>query len=324
MGAQIAVPLRTKREVLGILLLGPLNGGTAYGAEDKQLLRTSADLFALMLENARLTDRVVEEEKLRRDLALAVEVQKRLLPVAPPEARFAALAAVSVPARSVGGDYYDFLEIGDLRLGIALADVSGKGVAAALIMSVVHASLRIISSEGEVPLPELAARMNDFLHRCTQASSYATFFYAQIDERSGEFRYVNAGHNPPFLVRAIDATSPDALLAAAEIQQLPAGGTVIGLFPGMEYEEATLNLRPGDVLLMCTDGVTEAMSVEGEEFGDPRLQALMRELAPLPVQEISSRLVDALREWTAGAPQHDDLTFVLLKVKEPCATIPAS
>jgi sigma-B regulation protein RsbU (phosphoserine phosphatase) len=197
-------------------------------------------------------------------------------------------------------------------------------VAAALIMSVVHASLRIISSEGDVPLPRLAARMNDFLHRCTQATSYATFFYAQIDERSGELRYVNAGHNPPFLVRAIDPAQPDVSLATAEIEQLPAGGTVIGLFPGMEYEEAAVHLKPGDVLLICTDGVTEAMSVDGEEFGEPRLQSLMRELAPLPVQQISSRLVDALRTWTTGAPQHDDLTFVLLKVKEPCATIPAS
>jgi predicted permease len=312
-GARVAVPLRTKRDVEGILLLGPLTSGSAYGAAETQALRATADLFALMLENARLTGRILEEEKLRRDLALAAEVQKRLLPDHPPDALFASLAAVSIPARSVGGDYYDFLEIGDHRIGLALADVSGKGIAAALIMSVVHASLRIISADGETPLPQLASRMNGFLHRCTQANSYATFFYAQLDENGTRLRYVNAGHNPPYLVRA---ASGDASGALPEIQELRAGGTVIGLFPQMLYEEAAVDLYAGDVLVMFTDGVTEALSVDGEEFGEARLQLLVREVASLPVQQISVRLADALRTWTQGAPQHDDLTFVLMKVKD--------
>ena len=303
LGARMAVPLRTKRDVLGILLLGGLADGAGYGAAEKQVLHTSADLFALMLENARLTDRIVEEEKLRRDLALASEVQRRLLPDHSPDSRIAALAAVSVPARSVGGDYYDFLQIGGDRIGIALADVSGKGVAAALIMSVVHASLRIISADGEVPLPQLASRMNAFLHRCTQANKYATFFYAQLDERCGRLRYVNAGHNPPYLVRA-----------AGGLQELSTGGSVIGLLPDLQYEEGTVDLQPGDLLVMFTDGVTEALNADGEEFGEERLQALVREVAPLPVQQISSRLVDELQTWMKGAAQYDDLTFVLVKM----------
>jgi putative ABC transport system permease protein len=303
-GARMAVPLRTKREILGILLLGGPTGGAEYRAVEKQLLRTSADLFALMLENTRLTDRVVEEEKLRRDLALAGEVQKRLLPDRSPDSRIAAIAAVSVPARIVGGDYYDFLEIGDHRIGIALADVSGKGVAAALIMSVVHASLRIISADADIPLPQLASRMNSFLHRCTQANKYATFFYAQLDERCRQLRYVNAGHNPPYLV------------TAREIQELSTGGSVIGLFPDMPFEEGTVDMQPGDLLVMFTDGVTEALNVDGEEFGEARLKMLVRAVCPLPVQEISSRLVDELRTWTNGAAQYDDLTFVLLKMNE--------
>jgi predicted permease len=303
LGARMAVPLRTKRDVLGILLLGGLGNGAGYGAAEKQVLRTSADLFALMLENARLTDRIVEEEKLRRDLALASEVQKRLLPDHSPDSRIAALAAVSVPARSVGGDYYDFLQIGGDRIGIALADVSGKGVAAALIMSVVHASLRIISADADVPLPQLASRMNAFLHRCTQANKYATFFYAQLDERCGRLRYVNAGHNPPYLVRA-----------AGGLQELSTGGSVIGLLPDLEYEEGSVDLQPGDLLVMFTDGVTEALNAEGEEFGEARMQALVREVAPLPVQQISSRLVAELQTWMKGAAQYDDLTFVLVKM----------
>ena len=302
-GARMAVPLRTKRDVLGILLLGGLTCGTEYGAAEKQVLRTSADLFALMLENTRLTDRIVEEEKLRRDLALAAEVQKRLLPDRPPEARVAVLAAVSVPARRVGGDYYDFLDVDDNRIGIALADVSGKGVAAALIMSVVHASLRIISADPDISLPQLASRMNAFLLRCTQANKYATFFYAQLDEQRRQLRYVNAGHNPPYLVRA-----------SGDLQELSTGGSVIGLLPDMAYEEGSVDLEPGDLLVMFTDGVPEALNVDGEEFGEARLQALVRVLAPLPAPQISSSLVEELQAWMKGAAQYDDLTFVLVKM----------
>ena len=145
------------------------------------MLRACADQFALMIENARLTDCVVEQETLRRDIALASDVQRRLLPEAPPHSECVDFAAASVPARRIGGDYYDFVELTGGRIGIALADVSGKGVAAALIMSVVQASLRIISSEGDVPLPRLVARMNEFVYRSTPASKYATFFYAQLE-----------------------------------------------------------------------------------------------------------------------------------------------
>ncbi|HEX7778630.1 MAG TPA: ADOP family duplicated permease, partial [Vicinamibacterales bacterium] len=145
-GVRLAVPLRTRSEILGVLLLGERPQPASFSAHEKQVLRACADQFALMIENARLTDRVVEQETLRRDIALASDVQRRLLPEAPPRSEFADFAASSVPARRIGGDYYDFVELGDGRIGIALADVSGKGVPAALIMSVVQASLRIISS----------------------------------------------------------------------------------------------------------------------------------------------------------------------------------
>ena len=159
-----------------------------------------------------------------------------------PSARGSVLAALSLPARSVGGDYYDFLDLGDHRIGIALADIAGKGVAAALIMAVVQASLRIVASDGETSLPELAAKMNGFLHRSTGSNSYATFFYAQLDERSRQLRYVNAGHNPPYLLRAAaeHAGTPDS---PPEIREFSIGGTVLGLFPQMTYEEATVDLQ---------------------------------------------------------------------------------
>lgn len=305
--ARLAVPLRTRKEILGVLLLGPPLAHNEYSAVQRHLLGNCAQQFALLIENARLTDRVVEQEKLRRDLALAAEVQRRLLPDKPPGSAAMGIAAVSVPARSVGGDYYDFLEVAGHQIGIALADIAGKGVAAALIMSVVQASLRIISAEGNVSLPELAAKMNRFLYRSTGSNSYATFFYAQVDEQSRQLRYVNAGHNPPYLLRF-------AASSALEIEELATGGTIIGMFPHANYEEASVYLQSGDVLVVFTDGVTEALNPREEEFGEERLKALLRRVAHLPVDEMSTHISRELKDWIDDAAQYDDLTFIVMKV----------
>ena len=312
-GVGLAVPLRTRSEILGVLLLGNRAQRAGFSAHEKQVLHACADQFALMIENARLTDRVVEQETLRRDIALASDVQRRLLPDAPPLVDCADFAAISVPARCIGGDYYDFVELRDREIGIALADVSGKGVAAALIMSVVQASLRIISSEGDVPLPRLVARMNEFVHRSTPGSKYATFFYAQLDEQGRQLRYVNAGHNAPYLLRAAQPSTADS--APPEIEQLSVGGTVVGMFPETGYEEATVELCPGDVLLAFTDGVPEAHNPENEEFGDERLQQLLRQTAHLPADEISARISAEMKKWIRDAEQYDDLTFIVMKVR---------
>jgi sigma-B regulation protein RsbU (phosphoserine phosphatase) len=274
-----------------------------------QLLAGAGNVFALLIENARLNGRALEQEKLRRDLSLAAEVQKRLLPTELPAVEIAEFSAASLPARSIGGDYYDFIDVGGGRLVIALADVSGKGIAAALIMSVVQASLRIIASESEVSLPRLASRMNDFLYRTTPGNKYATFFYALLDSRSRQLRYVNAGHNPPLLVRSSPAPG------TSDVQQLTVGGAVVGMLPGMTYEEASVDLQAGDVLIAFTDGLTEAHSPDETEFGDERLERLLRQIAHLPAVEIASRVSEALKEWIRDAEQFDDLTFVVMKVR---------
>jgi putative ABC transport system permease protein len=297
-----AAALRMRNEIVGVLLLGPPVGRTQYSSEEKRLLSVAAQQLALMIENIRLTSRIVEQEKLRRDLALAAEVQRRLLPEQAPETSIGSLAGFSIPARSVGGDYFDFIELGEKRFGIGIADVAGKGIAAALIMSVVQASLRIISSEGQIPLPELAARMNAFLYRSTPSNSYATFFYAEIDERSRRMNYINAGHNSPLLVRS------------SVILELPASGTVLGLFPQMTFEDAAIDLESGDLLVAFTDGVTEALNPAGEEFGDGRLRQLLRRVAPLTAAEITTQISNELKTWIADAPQHDDLTVIVMKV----------
>jgi sigma-B regulation protein RsbU (phosphoserine phosphatase) len=305
-GARLAVALRTNKEVLGVLLLGPPAGREQYSRAAQRVLRGCADQFALLVENARLTDRVVAQEKVLRDLALAAEVQKRLLPRQGLETAMASLTGLNLPARSVGGDYYDFLDLDSDHTGIALADVAGKGIAAALIMSVVQASLRVISSERDIGLPQLAAKMNYFLYRSTGPNSYATFFYAQLDQHTRELRYVNAGHNAPYLLRA-GGDSP--------VEELTTGGTIIGMFPQTRYEEGTLALNTGDVLIVFSDGVTEALNPADEEFGEDRLKDLLRTVGPLPVEEMSAHVADELKNWIRDAAQYDDLTFVLMKVK---------
>jgi sigma-B regulation protein RsbU (phosphoserine phosphatase) len=218
----------------------------------------------------------------------------------------ATLAAFTLPARTVGGDYYDFLDLGGDRVGIAVADVSGKGIAAALLMSVVQASLRVISAEKDVPLSQLAEKMNRFLYRSSGANKYATFFYAQIEEGGRRLRFVNAGHNPPYLVRRAES--------GVEITELVAGGPPLGLFPEIQCEEACLELLPGDLMVAFTDGVPEALNIEGEEFGEDRLKELLRASGDCGAEEVSLKISSEVRDWMGAAEQHDDVTIVVMKV----------
>ena len=306
-GLRLAAPLRTKNDLIGLLVFGEHQGHVPYSSAEKKLVGACAEQFALTIENARLNNRVLEQEKVRRDIALATEVQKRLLPEGSPQTAATSLGAYTLAARNIGGDYYDFLKVGEHSLGIALADVAGKGIAAALIMAVVQASLRIIAAEENVSLPQLAAKMNRFLHRSTGFNSYATFFYAHLDEDKRQLRYVNAGHNPPYLVRALSDSG-------APIEELSTGGMVIGMFPLASYEEAVVDLHTGDVLIAFTDGVTEALNTAEEEFGEERLKELIRRVAHLPIQEMTAVISQELRNWIGEAPQHDDLTFIVMKV----------
>ena len=283
------------------------------------MLRACADQFALMIENARLTGRVVEQETLRRDIALASEVQQRLLPDAPPHDNAAAdFAAVSIPARRIGGDYYDFIELRDRALGIALADVSGKGVAAALIMSVVQASLRIISSESGVALPELVARMNRFVYRSTPSSKYATFFYAQLDGHRRQLRYVNAGHNPPFLLRAGGRPAGDARRPTSS--SCPSAALSSGCFRRWPTRRRPSSCAPA-TCCWCSPTASQRRTARmTEEFGEDRLMQLLRETAHLSADEISARISAEMKNWIRDAEQYDDLTFIVMKVRAESST----
>jgi phosphoserine phosphatase RsbU/P len=354
--SRLLLQVMMKEHLVGIISLGQRPGDLPFSPEDKRMLMSVAGQMAFVIENAKLVGRMVEEEGLRRELSLATEVQRRLFPAYPPASDALELAGFCQPARGVGGDYYDFLELDERQIGIAVADVAGKGISAALLMSIVQASLRSQAIAARGSLSDLVSTMNRLMYSSTTESSYATFFYAQFDERSRRLTYVNAGHNPPFLMRAggserdaaearfmlrcnragaaggassmirgagvavmeapVASTNGDGDKAAAKLtRMLTSGGPVIGVFSDCVYEQETIQLERGDVLVAYTDGVTEALNLEGEEFGECRLERVLAASTRLSADEISSAIVERVRQWCGSAPQHDDLTFVVLKVK---------
>ncbi len=330
----LLLPVATKDQLLGIISLGPRLGDLPYSREDKNLLMALAWQMAYAIQNAQLVQMISEEERLRHELEIATSVQQRLFPQSPPDVGRVELAGVCHPARGVGGDYYDFILLGPGRVGIAVADVAGKGISAALLMSTVQASLRSQAPSVNGNLTGLVGSMNRLLHVSTDASAYATFFYAQYDEEAGRLTYVNAGHNPPILMRAAAATQArEATQAVAagdraalktefkmeteqpSISLLSTGGTIIGAFDTSDYEQETIEMFENDLLVAYTDGVTEALNPEGEEFGESRLRRIIAGGAQLSANELTMKIVETVREFCRDMPQHDDLTLVVMKVK---------
>jgi sigma-B regulation protein RsbU (phosphoserine phosphatase) len=334
-GSVLLLPVATKDELLGIVSLGPRLGDLPFSREDKQLLMTVAWQMAFAIQNALLIEQATEEERLRHELDIATAVQRRLFPECPPEVERLELAGLCHPAGGVGGDYYDFIMLDAGKVGIAVADVAGKGISAALLMSTVQASLRSHAPSVNGRLTELVSSMNRLLHMSTDASSYATFFYAQFDHETCFLSYVNAGHNPPILLRAGAARTPEgkstpsgatgeaaALVRETELDAqiegmcaLTVGGPIIGIFQSCVYEQETIEMNTGDLLVAYTDGVTEAINPDEEEFGEARLQRVIAASAHLSANEISDRIVESVREWRQDKPLHDDLTLVVMKVK---------
>ncbi|MFN2452746.1 MAG: PP2C family protein-serine/threonine phosphatase [Pyrinomonadaceae bacterium] len=356
-GSRLLLQIMMKDQLVGVISLGARANKREFTAEDNRMLISVAGQMAFIIENAKLVGRMAEEERLKREVALAIEVQQRLFPEHPPASDSLELTGFCQPAREVGGDYYDFLALADGQIGIAVADVAGKGISAALLMSIVQASLRSQATAHnqligvEKPLADLVSTMNRLMYSSTGASSYATFFYAQFEETTRRLSYVNAGHNPPLLVRtktdqrahskpiirqevnigafALSArrsssgdgdgatvlATPHTKPSSQIVVKLTNGGPAIGVLNDCVYDQETIQLQTDDLIVAYTDGVTESLNAEDEEFGEDRLQEILIEAAHLPASEVSEEIKRRVREWSAGTPQHDDLTFVVMKVK---------
>lgn len=304
---QLLIPLQVKDRLPGFLSLGPKRSEQAFSPSDLRVLSSVGAQVGLALENARLAAEVATEtarrERMNRELEIAREVQERLFPQNLPPVDGLDYAGRCRPARGVGGDYYDFLPLVDGRLGLAIGDVSGKGVSAALLMASLQASLRGQTAFGPPALAEIMSRVNRLICETSGANRYATFFYASYDPASQRLDYVNAGHNAPMLLRS-DRT----------VERLDRGGPVVGLFEESAYESASIELRAGDLLVAYTDGLSEAMNPQGDEWGEERMIEAAWQLSDQPAREIVDALMSAAKAFAAGAPQHDDVTVVAARL----------
>src|SRR5215212_230300 len=244
-----------------------------------------------------------------RELQMAAEVQRHLFPATGLENGAVSIYGFCLPAFGVGGDYYDYFEVDDKYTGIAIADVVGKGISAALLMSTVQASLRCQMSSSHIALPDVAASINRVLQRSSGDDRFATIFFAEFDRVTRSLTFVNAGHNPPLLVR------PGATGTSPTIKLLTTGSPIIGIFLNQRYEQQTIQLQSGDVLIGYTDGVTEAMNMAGAEFGIDRLQSIALESPKLSSRATIDNIIREVLDWQGEAVQHDDITLVVTKVK---------
>jgi phosphoserine phosphatase RsbU/P len=303
--SELLLPLAVRDKLLGFISLGPKRSEEPYTGSDVRLLKSVAAQTGLALENANLVrtvaDEVAQRERLNREVEIAREVQERLFPQKLPIIRGLDYAGHCRPALGVGGDYYDFLALPRGNLGIAIGDVSGKGIAAALMMASLQASLRSEATRAPENLAAAVSNINRLVYEASASNRYATFFYGQYDPAQGRFDYVNAGHNPPMLFH--DGT----------VTRLEPGGTVIGLLESVHYEQGSVRLGPGDVLVAFTDGISEAMNLNDEEWGEDLLIDAIRGCRISSAQQLLECVFDAATRYAGTAPQHDDMTLVVVR-----------
>lgn len=296
----LCVPIRNRQErIVGVLqLLNKVEG--PFGAADLEFLELVSGHVAIGMENATLHLSLLEKDRMQRELALGQEIQKRLLPSPPSAIPGTEIAATSVACFEVSGDSYDFLELPSGDLGLSIADVSGKGVGAALVMSSLQAALRVASPLDESPV-RLTARLDKLIFDLAGGRKYVTFFFACYTPATGRLRYVNAGHNPPLLV------------CEGQVARLDGTGPPVGLLPSAAWKEAEVALPPGASLLFYTDGLTEATSPADEEFGIERLAALAVSLAGRPAAEVTAGVLAGVTAFEEGSHPADDKTLVVLR-----------
>ncbi len=296
------IPLMTKEEVKGAVLLGKRFIQKDYTDNELQFLNTLANTATISLENARLFQEALEKQRLEEELAIARDIQQRLLPSAPPEIPGFDLAGLNWPSKQVGGDYFDFFLIDSNRLLLAIGDVSGKGVPASLLMANLQASLHALI-HADMPLHKMVAKINNIIYNNTAIDKFITFFIAVVDVRSRNLTYVNAGHNPPILIHS-----------SQKRHYLETGGLLLGMMPNVHYEEATVPLHKHDWLILYTDGVSEAMNSDDQEFTEKRIERIVLENREIQAADLVQHLAEAVIRFSGHAPQADDITLVAMHI----------
>jgi serine phosphatase RsbU (regulator of sigma subunit) len=298
----MAVPLQTKERIIGLIYVDSPFVIREFTKDDLSLLTVMANVAAIRIENARLAEIEQTELIMKRELSQAAEIQGRMLPDKAPIVPGTDLAGYNAACRTVGGDYYDFFPYPDGRVALALGDVSGKGMPASLMMMALHARVQVLA-EDPGDLASFMTRLNKATCAKCPSNRFITFFFCVFDPKTGEVTFANAGHNPPIVVRA-----------SGEAEMLQGGGCVLGILPMAPYSEMRINLQRGDMLVLYSDGVTEANDIDHNEYDEGRFIEVLKKHRTEPAGEIVNAVTKSLAEFAAGAPQADDITLVVAKV----------
>lgn len=304
MGTKVVVPLVRQDQVSGIILLSGKVAGFRYSSEDMTFLAILANQIVVAMENAELYRESLEKQRLEEELAVARQIQIGLLPRSLPSLANFDFAAFIEPSRQVGGDYYDFIPVGDGRIGVVIADASGKGVPAALLIARMQAMMQSEVRFG-IAVDEMMASVNRFISESTSQDRFATCFYIELDDGNQKARYCNAGHNYPLLIRG-----------DGRVEYLSTGGLLLGAFSDVKYETGVTEMEPGDMLVMYTDGVTEAMDAGRNEYGEQRLADDLIKIRSSPAEVVCSKIIKNVKQFAAGIGDIDDMTLVVVKAQE--------
>lgn len=300
----VALPIKGNNDVIGVLAAADREtrdgGVAAFEANDLRLLSLFANQVAIALENARLHRQALEKQAMEREFELAATIQRDILPKSLPSPEGIELAVLAQPAKQVGGDYHAFFER-DGVFTMLVADVAGKSMPAALLVSALHAAVQLLFEEGR-ELGDIATELNKHIHRWSAENKFVTFIAVSIDRENETLEYVNAGHNPAYI------------LAGDRIDTIRSHGLPIGILPTTRYTTQSRPFPSGAAVVLYSDGITEAEDAAGEEFDNPRLEAILREFIEGSALSLRNKIAEAVEEFTAGTSQKDDQTLVIARV----------
>ncbi len=299
--SMMAAPLQTGTRVIGLIYVDNGSVVRPFSQDDLDLLTVMANVAAIRIENARLAEVEQSEKLMEANLTEASEIQRSLLPTEPPAYDGWELAGINLPCQTVGGDYFDFIPYQDGRLAVVVGDVAGKGLPAALLMSSLQAKVQMLRESNPSPGHAVATLNRSLTERCP-LGKFITFFYALLDPLSGTLEYSNAGHNYPLILRQ-----------DGSVEKLSGSGLVMGLFSAVHYEVKKTKLAPGDLLVLYSDGVTEAADSADVEFGDTGLAEFLAARKAIRCEDIVNQLVEHIRKWRGTKAFADDFTVVLVR-----------
>ncbi len=299
--SMMAVPLQTNDRVIGLIYLDSPHLIREFTREDLNLLTVMANVAAIRIEHARLSEVEEQERLLAKEMQQAALIQKGLLPSKPPAVKGLDIAGKTTACRTVGGDYFDFIEFADGRVAMLVGDVAGKGMPASLLMSSLQARIQILFEDGD-DLAKKVGRLNKAVCANCPDNRFITFFMTVINPETGDLVYTNAGHNPPLIVRA-----------GGGFETLGGGGVILGILPMATYKESGAKMESGDILVLFSDGVTEAANSSDEDFGETRLAEVVAANRNRSAAEIIEAIEAAVVDFTEGAPAADDFTVVIAR-----------